>query len=154
MKIDRVKNITDYNINDLHEDTILIFDIDDTLLKYDDHNGFSLTDNNLPMWLHQAYLRGHPIICLTARYTPNDNEKKLEEYVFKELGLYPLISYNTTRHSDVKIINYTNANYKGPFAMEILQYYRKIGYYDYVFFEIDLINYILFYLMCLTVREF
>jgi len=135
MKITEIKNITDFNINDVPKNTVLIFDIDDTLISYIDGKGFTLTDPNLPTWLHEIYIREYPIVCLTARYTPTPEQKYVEQYVFSELGLYPLLTDETTRHDKIKIVNYTNASFKGPHAYEILYYYRSIGYDNYLIFE-------------------
>lgn len=135
MKVTELKNITDFDINDVDPNTVLIFDIDDTLLSYVEGKGFTLTDPKLPTWLHNIYLKGYPIVCLTARYTPNNEEKYIEQYVFTELGLHPLTANESTRHINIPIVNYTNAGYKGPLAYQILYHYKQLGYNHYIIFE-------------------
>lgn len=135
MKITKVKKITEFNIDDIDNKTIFIFDIDETLITYVENKGFTLTDPNLPFWLHKIYNNGNPIICLTARYSPSYEQKYYEQFVFHELGLYPLIYDDTTLHNNVKIVNYTNAEFKGPHANEILRNYQIHGYNNYIMFE-------------------
>lgn len=138
MNVIQLNNITDFNIDDVSQDTVFIFDIDDTLITHNisGTNGYvGLTDDRLPYWMNEIYKRKIPIICLTARYYPNNEEKSMEMQIFRNLGLYHVTIPDSTKNNKLENIVYTNSELKGPYAKEIMKYYSHLGYNKYIFFD-------------------